>query len=316
MEFQCVFGVDVSKNKLDVADWPETMTGCFENGPDGHQQLLARLPKPETCLVVLESTGGHEKRVVLELTNAGHVVAVVNPRQIRDFARALGTLAKTDRIDSRVIARFGHQVRPRALAKAHKRQGELNELVTRRRQLIGVRTAEQNRKVTATSKIVRRSIQQSIDRLNKDIRRLDSEITRLVRSDDDWNNKREILESAPGVGKVTSTTLVAEVPELGQLNRQQVSALVGVAPFNRDSGTFRGRRTIYGGRRSVRSVLYMAALSAKRSNPVIRTFAARLEAQGKPAKLVLIACMRKLLVILNTMLKNNTHWDPKIACET
>jgi transposase len=313
MEFDRVIGIDVSKDKLDVADWPETMVERFDNDESGHQQLLKELPKPETCLVVLEATGGYEKRAVLELVNAGHVVSVVNPRQVRDFAKALGILAKTDRIDARVIARFGHQVRPRAVAKTHEKQDELDQLVTRRRQLIGLRTAEKNRTATATSKVVRKSLQKSVDHLTKDIRRIDAEVARLVQSDDDWRSKVDILQSTPGVGEVTSTTLIAELPELGHLNRQQISALVGVVPFNRDSGTLRGRRTIFGGRRSVRSVLYMAALSARRSNPVIRAFGERLAAQGKTPKVVIVACMRKLLVILNTMLKTNTHWDPKIA---
>jgi transposase len=311
MKFACVIGIDVAKKKLDVADGPKSLIGCFANDDDGHRQLLKTLPKPEACLVVLEATGGYQKRIVLKLVNAGHLVAVVNPRQVRDFAKALGILAKTDKIDARVISHFGQLVRPRTVAQTHEKQDELDELVTRRRQLIQLRTAEMNRKTTVTSKFVRKSVQQNVDHLSKDIRRIDSEIAKLVKSDDQWKCKSELLQSTPGVGAVTATTLIAEVPELGQLNRQKISALVGVAPYNRDSGQFRGRRTIYGGRRAVRSALYMAALTARRHNPVIRAFADRLAAQGKLPKVILVACMRKLLVILNTMVKTNTHWNPK-----
>ena len=263
----------------------------------------------KACLVVIEATGRYEKAVALALVDAGYLVSVVNPRQVRDFAKALGILAKTDRIDARVIARFGEQVRPRALAQMHEKQDELDQLVTRRRQLIASRTAEKNRTGTVTAKVVRKSLQKIVDQLSKEIRRIDSEISRLIKSDEEWKGRSELLQSAPGVGEVTATTLIAEVPELGQLNRQKISALVGVAPFNRDSGQFRGRRTIFGGRRAVRSALYMAALAARRCNPVIREFADRLEAQGKLPKVILVACMRKLLVILNSMVKTNTHWN-------
>ena len=313
MDFKSVLGIDVAKRKLDVADWPVSFAEQFGNDEAGHQKLMNRLPEPASCLIVIEATGGYEKGIVLALVNSGYLVAVVNPRQVRDFAKALGILAKTDKLDARVIARFGQQVRPRTLAQTHEKQDELNQLVTRRRQLIQSRAAEKNRMETATAKVVRKSVQKIRDQLSKELRRIDAEISRLVKSDDQWKEKAELLQSTPGVGSVTATTLIAEVPELGQLNRQKISALVGVAPFNRDSGQFRGRRTIFGGRRAVRSVLYMAALTARRHNPVIRDFAARLEAQGKLPKVVLVACMRKLLVILNTMVKTDTHWNSKIA---
>jgi transposase len=309
MTFESVIGIDVSKNKLDVADWPESFTSQATNDKTGHQQLIKKLPQPKSCLVVIEATGRYEKAVALALVDAGYLVSVVNPRQVRDFAKALGILAKTDRIDARVIARFGEQVRPRALAQMHEKQDELDQLVTRRRQLIASRTAEKNRTGTVTAKVVRKSLQKIVDQLSKETRRIDSEIARLIKSDEEWKGRSELLQSAPGVGEVTATTLIAEVPELGQLNRQKISALVGVAPFNRDSGQFRGRRTIFGGRRAVRSTLYMAALAARRCNPVIREFADRLEARGKLPKVILVACMRKLLVILNSMVKTNTHWN-------
>ena len=308
MNFQHFMGIDVAKDKLDIADGSGSAIEQFDNNAKGHQLLLGKLPKPETCLIVLEATGRYERAVVLELVNAGHVVSVVNPRQVRDFAKALGILAKTDKIDARVIAKFGEQVRPRAVAKTNEKQGELDQLVTRRRQLLATRTSEKNRQGVATSKVVRKSIQKIIDHLTKEVRRIDTEIARLVQSDDDWRARADILKSTPGVGEVTSTTLIAELPELGKLNRQQISSLVGVAPFNRDSGTMRGRRSIYGGRRSVRSALYMAAMTARRHNPVLKAFADRLEDRGKSPKVILVACMRKLLVILNTMVKTNSHW--------
>lgn len=311
MNFDSFVGIDVAKAKLDLAITGQTVVQNVSNDSQGHQKLLAQLPAPGSCLITLEATGRYERAVVLELVNAGHVVAVVNPKQVRDFAKALGILAKTDKIDARVIARFGEVVRPRAVAETKEKQGEMNELVTRRRQLLTTRTAEKNRQGATNSKVVRKSIQKCLDHLSKEVRRLDAEIERMVQSDDDWRNKADILKSTPGVGDVTSNTLIAELPELGKLNRQQISSLVGVVPFNRDSGTLRGRRSIFGGRRAVRTVLYMAALSAIRHNPRISEFAKRLRDQGKAPKVVIVACMRKLLVILNTMIKTNSQW--KIA---
>ena len=309
MELAPVIGIDISKSKLAVADCPKSFVDRFDNDASDHLELLKKLPAAESYLVVLEAIGGYEKHVVLKLVNAGYLVSVVNPRQVRNFAKALGIPAKTDRINARLIAHFGQQVRLRAIVQFHEKQDELDQLVTRRRQLIASRTAEKNRTGTATSKVICKSLQKIVDQLSKEIRRIDAEIARLVKSDDEWKGRAELLQSAPGVGEITATTLIAEVPELGQLNRQKISALVGVAPFNRDSGQFCGRRTIFGGRCAVRSVLYMAALAARRCNPVIRAFADRLEAQGKLPKVILVACMRKLLVILNTMVKTNAHWN-------
>jgi transposase len=308
----CV-GIDVSKDHLDVHILEPTAAFRTPQTAEGRRQLLQRLPAPGTCLVVLEATGGYERTVVGELVAAGHAVSVVNPRQVRDFAKALGLLAKTDRIDARVIARFAQQARPRPLAETHKQQAQLDELIGRRRQLIEFRVAETNRTFTSLSKTVQRSLQRSINTINKDIKRIDQAILKLVASNDDWQARREILESVPGVGPVTAVTLIAELPELGELNRQQIAALAGVAPMNRDSGRQRGQRHIQGGRRCLRSTLYMAALTACRYNPVIRAFAARLKAQGKAHHVVLTACMRKLLVILNTMVKTQTPWTPRFA---
>jgi len=306
-------GIDVAKRSFDVCLLPEGKQLSLLYDRQGLKQLFSQLPDAGTCLIVMEATGGHQKRLVAELTDAGHLVAVVNPRQVRDFARGLGILAKTDRLDAQVIARFGQQTRPRCVAQVSEKQAELEQLVVRRRQLIQLRTAEKNRTEMCSSKAVRKSIKQVVDLLNKQIDHLDKEISAMLESDDDWKGKSQLLGSVPGVGAVTIASLLAELPELGLLNRQEIAALVGVAPFNRDSGRFRGKRSIWGGRAEVRSVLYMAALTARRFNPLIRTFAARLEAEGKAFKVVLTACMRKLLVILNTMVKNNTHWNPNLA---
>ena len=306
-------GIDVAKRSFDVCLLPEGKQLSLLYDRQGLKKLLSQLPDAGTCLIVMEATGGHQRRLVAELTDAGHLVAVVNPRQVRDFARGLGILAKTDRLDAQVIARFGQQTRPRCVAQVSEKQAELEQLVVRRRQLIQLRTAEKNRTEMCSSKAVRKSIKQVVDLLNKQIDHLDKEISAMLESDDDWKGKSQLLGSVPGVGAVTIASLLAELPELGLLNRQEIAALVGVAPFNRDSGRFRGKRSIWGGRAEVRSVLYMAALTARRFNPLIRTFAARLEAEGKAFKVVLTACMRKLLVILNTMVKNNTHWNPNPA---
>lgn len=305
-------GIDISKNSLDVHLLPEAKSLKVDNKTQGFQQLLKALPQPKACLIVVEATGGYERQLVAELVGAGYYVAVANPRQVRDFAKGLGILAKTDRIDARVIARFGQDVKPRPLAEIRENQAELNQLVTRRRQLIELRTAENNRRETLSSQDVRKSIQLVVDTLCKEIKRVEKRILELVHSDDEWKDKADLLESAPGIGQTTSATLLADLPELGTLNRQQIAALVGVAPLNRDSGQSRGQRMVWGGRASVRCVLYMAALSAKKHNAVIRAFAERLTAQGKKPKVVITACMRKLLIILNTMVRTNSHWDPKI----
>jgi transposase len=305
-------GIDVAKHSLDAASCPEGSLhrATVANSPQGIRSLLAQLPPADQARIVVEATGGYERLLVASLLEAGYAVAVVNPRQVRNFARALGVLAKTDRIDAAVLAQFGQRVQPRPRAENPAHQAELAQLVARRRQLIELRTMESNRLELTTAKVAHKSIRTLLATLDKQIARLDAEIARLIDSDDDWRAKAEILTSAVGIGPVASSTLLAELPELGKLNRQQISSLAGVAPFNRDSGKLRGQRSIYGGRASVRAALYMATLSAKRHNPVLRAFAQRLTAAGKPPKVVLVACMRKLLVILNTMLKQNTPWKP------
>jgi len=305
-------GIDVAKLSLDVYLASENRAFTVENDTAGFQQLIDRLPAASSCLVVIEATGGYQNRLVAALAAAGQRVAVVNPRQVRDFARGLGILAKTDRIDAQVIARFGQQANSRPIEIGSEKQAELAELVTRRRQLIDFRTAEHNRLETATTKLVRNNIRHLIEALDKQIRQLEEAMGKLLESEPELASKAALLRTVPGVGPVTVTSLLVDLPELGRLDRQQVAALVGVAPFNRDSGKFHGRRAIWGGRAAVRSVLYMAALTARRSNPIIRAFAQRLEAAGKPFKVVLTACMRKLLVILNSMVKHNLTWNLKL----
>ena len=306
-------GIDVAKATLDLHFLPSGQSHSVPNSPAGLRQLRKLLPAPADCRIVLEATGGYERQVVADLLDAGFHVAVVNPKRVRDFARALGLAAKTDRLDARVLALFAEKVQPAPAQKTPEKQAEIQQLVARRRQLIDLRTQESNRWDVTHSKPARKSIQAVLNTLERQVRDIERAIEDLVESDDEWRQKTELVQSVPGLGDVTATTLVAEVPELGQLNRQQISSLVGLAPFNRDSGQHQGKRTIGGGRKSVRSVLYMAALAARRCNPVIKAFADRLAQHGKPFKVVLTACMRKLLVIVNSLVKSGQAWNPKLA---
>ena len=308
-------GIDVSKNGFDVCCHGSGPLGSFDYTADGVSRLLPLLPPAGTCLIVIEATGGYERQLVGDLMTAGHQVSVVNPRQVRDFAKAMNILAKTDRLDAAVLARFAERMQPIPREKPG-RLDELRELVARRRQLIEHRTAEKNRCLQGASPFVRKSLLKSIEAINKDVKAIDKVLLSLVHSDDEWKNKFDKITEVTGLGTQTATTLVAEMPELGQVNRQQAAALVGVAPYNQDSGQFRGRRMVKGGRQSVRNVLYMAALSAMKHNPVIRDFAARLYSKGKPPKVVITACIRKLVVILNAILKTNQSWQPRLATAT
>ena len=306
-------GIDVSKETLDVhVDDPQA---SFQTSSrlEGRQELLKKLPPFDSCQVIIEATGKLERPIVNDLLAAGYRVSLVNPRQVRKYAEALGVLAKTDAVDARVLARFGRDVRPRILAETEDRQQELEDLVTRRRQLVEHRSAEQNRKCTSLPKAVRQSVQRSINTLAREIERMEKAILKLVSSNDDWQDRMTQLQTVPGVGPTTAFTLVSDLPELGQLNRREIAALVGVAPFNDDSGKHRGQRSIFGGRASVRNVLYMATHSAMRCNDVIRAFAERLHSFKKPPKVVIVACMRKLLGILNTMVRTRTNWQPRPA---
>jgi transposase len=310
---QISIGIDVAKATLDFHVIPGGQSRTLPNGQAGFEELTKLLPDPATCLIVLEATGGYEREMVANLTDAGYRVAVINPKRARDFAKALGLLAKTDRIDARVLALYAEKVQPAPIEKTPQKQAEIQQLVARRRQLIDLRTQESNRWDTTQAKAARKSIQAVINTLQAEIRGIDKLIEALLESDDDWQNKIHLIQSVPGLGSVTAATVVADVPEIGKLNRQQISALIGLAPFNRDSGAMKGKRAIGGGRKSVRCVLYMAAMAARRYNPVIKAFAARLAQHGKPFKVIITACMRKLLVILNSIVKSGRPWTTQLA---
>ena len=309
-------GIDVAKASLDVCLLPSGRTLSVGNDDPGIAQIIALLQQQQQqqpiALVLLEATGRYERRVASELLDAGFNVAVVNPRQARDFARALGKLAKTDAIDARTLAEFAQLGHVRLCEKQPEKRTLLDDLVTRRRQVVQMLAMEKTRLQVPQNKQTRLMIAKVIRLQEQQREDLDREIAELIESDDDWRNKRDLLSSVPGVGAVTAGGLVADLPELGKLNRQQIASLVGVAPVNRDSGMMRGQRSIFGGRASVRTTLYMATFCATKYNPVIRRFAERLRAAGKPFKVVLVATMRKLLTILNVMLRENRPWDPKL----
>lgn len=300
-------GIDVAKERLDVALRPVGAGWQVANDERGIAELVTRLDQLGPALVVLEATGGMELPLVGALAAAGLPVVVINPRRAREFARATGRLAKTDAIDAQVLAQFAEAVRPELRPLPGAAAQGLSALMMRRRQLIEMLTAEKNR-LRAAARAVRPSIQEHIAWLERRLADLDGDLNRTVRSSDIWREKDDLLQSAPGVGPVVSTTLLADLPELGILNRKEIAALVGVAPLNRDSGTLRGRRMVWGGRSKVRAALYMATLVATRRNPVIRAFYERLLAVGKPKKVALTACMRKLLTILNAIIRNRTPW--------
>ena len=301
-------GIDVSKARLDVAIRPSAEKLSVSNDEAGIQALVKRLSELKPVLIVLEATGGLERSVSGTLGSAQLPVVVVNPRQVRDFAKALGQLAKTDRIDAEVLARFAEAIRPPLRPLPDKVSLELRSLIARRRQLIEMMVAEKNRLSTA-SKAVRKRIEAHIRWLETELDRADKDLDQSIRQSPIWQEHQDLLRSVPGIGPVVSRTLLAELPELGRLNRKQIAALVGIAPLNCDSGTFRGRRGIWGGRATVRAVLYMAALVASRRNSVIRNFYKRLREKGKAPKVALVACMHKLLTILNAMIKHKTRWS-------
>jgi transposase len=305
-------GIDVSKSRLDVAVLPAGAAWGVENNEEGIRVLVKRVLALEPALVVMEATGGLEYPVAAALGLAKVPVAVVNPRQVRDFAKAMGKLAKTDRIDAHVLALFAERARPEPRPLPEPQAQALQALLTRRRQVLEMLVMEQHRLSQALPR-VRRDIEESIAGLKQRLHRLDQELGETLRQSPLWREKDDLLRSVKGVGPVLSLTLVAELPELGTLSRQKIAALVGVAPLNHDSGTYRGRRGVWGGRASVRHVLYMGTLVATRCNPQIKAFYHRLLHAGKPKKVALTACMRKLLTILNAMLKHKTSWDPSYA---
>jgi transposase len=313
----CVVGIDVSSNRLDVAcqrgedfeSWEVAYTKA------GIEELEERLSEREADLVVLEATGGYEWAVASHLAVRGEKVCVVNPRQVRDFARSHQILAKTDKIDAKVLALFGERVRPEPRALKNVEQKGLEALVARRRQLQDMLSAERNRLRFATA-AVRRSITKHIRYLEKELDRADGELKSAIESSPLWRAQDQLLKSVPGIGDVCSATLLAQLPELGKLRGREIAALVGVAPFNRDSGKLRGRRVTWGGRRKLRCALYMATITAVRYKQPLRLFYERLLTQGKPKKVALIACMRKLVVTLNAIVRDQVPWSPEITIES
>jgi transposase len=305
-------GVDVSKAALDVDCLPESAPQQFCNDAEGIGALVRSLKGSTVERIVLEATGGYETALASALAAAGLPVVVVNPKRVRDFAKASGILAKTDRLDARVLAAFGQVIAPPVRALPDAAQRELAELLDRRMQLVAMRAQEKARLGTVLP-VARRDIEQHIAWLDKRIGKFDADLRERLRVCDIWKEKVTLLDSVPGIGKVSIFTLLARLPELGALNRGQIAALVGVAPFNDDSGKRRGSRYIQGGRAEVRCVLYMATLTATRCNPVIKQFFDRLIASGKPFKVAITACMRKLLTILNMILKNKEPWKNVLA---
>jgi transposase len=298
-------GIDVSKDQLDIAVRPDGDTWSMPNEASGITEVVQRLAQLHPKLVVLEATGGLQMPLA-----AGLPLAMVNPRQVRDFARATGRLAKTDRLDAQALAHFAEAVRPTPYPLPDVQTQELTALLTRRHQVVEMLTAEKNRRRATRSEAVRQRVQDHIRWLEQELADLDDDLERTLRESPLWREKDNLLRSVPGIGRVVSITLLADLPELGTLSRHQIAALVDVAPLNRDSGRFRGKRMVWGGRARVRAALYMAALTASRYNPIIKAFYHRLCSAGKARKVALTACMRKLLIILNSMVKHQQTWTP------
>jgi transposase len=314
-------GVDVSKDSLEVALKYEAKSFSVRNDLTGITHLLKRLPAPGACVVVLEGSGGYEREVIAELLQAGHRVALVNPRRVRQFAEGLGYLAKTDSIDARVLVKFGQTAEPPCLIIPKGPQAELKQLVERRRQLVELQTAETNRQQQLSAKKALASVAEVLKLLKKQIKNLETQITKLIHEHDDWNERNDLIQSHPGLADVSASTLIADLPELGQLNRQRITALVGLACYNHDSGKLKDKRCIWGGRSEVRRILYMATLTAIRRCPVIKAFYKRLvkgsaETPAKLKKVALVACMRKILITLNEMIRTKTPWTDRLATAT
>ena len=306
-------GIDVAKQTFDLCCLGQKKIHQFENNKKGIAKAARMLSKAKPKLVVLEATGGYEAMLAAELHLADLPVAVVNPARIRAFARANGQLAKTDKLDAAVIALFAAKMQPPPQEQIDKNSRLMKALVARRGQLIRSRTAENNRKEHIFHKTIAQSLNRTLRNIEREIQKIEQEIRKQLANSPELKAKAEIVDSAPGIGETTAAMLVTEVPELGRLNRRQIAMLIGVAPINRDSGTFRGKRMTGGGRRRVRTRLYMPTLVAIRHNPVIRPFYERLLAKGKTKMTAIIACMRKLITILNTMVAKNQAWNPKFA---
>lgn len=306
-------GIDVSKDWLDVAVFDDSEAERVVNSEAAISGLVSELTRVQPERVVVEATGGYEKALERALRASGIAVVVVNPRQVRDFARATGRLAKTDRIDAQVLAQFASVLKPEPRQARDEAESELSALVRRRQQVTSLLTMEKNRKKQATNVAVLASLERTMTCMKQELAELNREIDRLIKATASLRERSRLYQTVPGVGPRVASTLLAELPELGRLNRKQVASLVGVAPLNWDSGVFRGKRAIWGGRSQVRSSLYMGALVASGHNPVLRPFYRRLVRAGKAKKLALIACMRKLLTILNTMAAHSTPWNPLSA---
>lgn len=311
---QVFVGIDVSKAKLDIHVLPSEQAWTTPNDSADVGALVSKLAAFKPTLIVLEATGGLERRALAQLLAAKLPAVAVNPRQVRDFAKATGHLAKTDTLDARILALFADRIRPEVRPAPDEQTQELDALMVRRRQVVDMLTAEKNRLAAAPpSKRVVRAIRKTIAWLDKQLDEVDGDINSAIRNSPAWREKDELLQSAPGVGKVLSRTLLAHAPEIGTLTHKQLGVLIGVAPLNCDSGTHRGRRRIWGGRAQVRAVLYMGTLAAIRFNPVIAAFHARLIAAGKLPMVAIVACMHKLLTILNAMVRSNSPWRTEIS---
>jgi transposase len=311
-------GIDVAKAELVVAARPSGATWTSPNNEVALRELVAQVQALEPTLIVLEATGGYEILAVSAFAAAGLPVVVVNPRQVRDFAKSTGQLAKTDRIDAGMLALFAERVQPAVRDVPDEAARALEAVLTRRRQVIDMLQAERNRLGLAIGRHqrpIKQSLKKHVAYLERELAMTDTDLTQLVQTSPVWRERDDLLQSVPGIGPVVARTLLAELPELGQLDRRAIAKLVGIAPMSRDSGRWRGRRMIQGGRTTVRTALFMAALVAARRNPVIAVFYRRLVAAGKPKKLALIACARKLLTILNQMLRTGAHWNASLATE-
>jgi transposase len=306
-------GIDIAQDQLDVHVLPGNTHVTFTNDAEGITSLITRLQGERPAVIVMEASGGYEIALAAELGAARLPLAIVNPRQVRDFARGIGKLAKTDAIDAYVLARFAQTTRPTAKALATEDEKQLKELVTRRQQLVDSRAAEKNRLHRAHTERVRNSIRAIITALDEQLKDIDGDTKRLIRKSPLWREKENLLRTCKSVGPVTANALIAKLPELGQVNNQKITCLVGLAPLNKDSGKLRGKRMISGGRADVRASLYMAALSAIKHNPVIKPFYERLTKAGKPFKVAMVACMRKILVILNSMMKTKRPFEVHFA---
>jgi transposase len=308
MQEKVFVGVDVSKDRLDIALRPIGQVLTFSNDHIGIEKLVQKVAEVKPCLIVLEATGGYELALAAALMRGGMPAVMINPRQARDFAKATGKLAKTDKIDANILAHYAEAIQPPVRPLPDERQKELSLLLTRQRQLVDMLAMEKNRLHNCPSTRVKTDVEAHIKWLKSQIKQLDKDVGSFIFESPAWRAKDELLQSVPGIGPTVSRVLIAYLPELGKLDRQKIAALAGLAPFNRDSGNMRGRRTIWGGRNRIRSLLYMAAVAALRFNPTIRAFYDRLVTAGKAKKLALTACMRKLLTILNAIVRTDSPW--------